>query len=144
VLQYQGKYEDAEKLNRRALEGREKELGVHHPDTLTSVYCLAHLLHMTERYAEATELYERAYNGYVQKLGAQHPDTIACGNCLSTLQEEAAQAATAEDADYATHCQEAVVTTACPESAFGKVSRRRNREQASFFSRIRDNFCARK
>jgi tetratricopeptide (TPR) repeat protein len=144
VLQDQGKYEDAEKLSRRALEGREKELGVHHPDTLTSVYCLAHLLHMTERYAEATELYERAYNGYVQKLGAQHPDTIACGNCLSTLQEEAAQAATAEDADYATHCQEAVVTTACPESAFGKVSRRRNREQASFFSRIRDNFRARK
>ncbi|OAL45116.1 hypothetical protein IQ07DRAFT_635946 [Pyrenochaeta sp. DS3sAY3a] len=28
VLQYQGKYEDAEKLNRRALKGREKELGV--------------------------------------------------------------------------------------------------------------------
>jgi Tfp pilus assembly protein PilF len=28
VLQYQGKYDKAEKLNRRALEGRKKELGV--------------------------------------------------------------------------------------------------------------------
>ena len=33
VLQYQGKYHEAEKLDRRALEGREKELGIHHPDT---------------------------------------------------------------------------------------------------------------
>ena len=31
VLQDQGKYDEAEKLNRRALEGREKELGVQHP-----------------------------------------------------------------------------------------------------------------
>jgi hypothetical protein len=139
VLQGQGKYEDAEKLKRRALEGREKELGVHHLYTLNSVYYLAHLLHTTERYAEATELCERAYNGYVQKLDAQHPDTIACGNYLSTLQEATTQAAPADHANYATHSQEAVVTTVCPESAFGKASRRRNRKQASFFSRIRDN-----
>ena len=32
-------------MHRRALEGREKVLGVEHPDTLTSVYCLAYLLH---------------------------------------------------------------------------------------------------
>ena len=60
VLRYQGKYSEAEKLHRRALEGREKELGVQHPDTLTSVYCLAYLLHMQKRYVEAGELYQRA------------------------------------------------------------------------------------
>jgi hypothetical protein len=37
VLQLQGKYEAAEEMNRRALEGREKSLGAEHPDTLTSV-----------------------------------------------------------------------------------------------------------
>jgi hypothetical protein len=37
ILQYQGKYEDAEQLNRRALEGSEKALGEEHPNTLTSV-----------------------------------------------------------------------------------------------------------
>jgi hypothetical protein len=40
VLQGQRKYEDAEKMNWQALEGREKVLGVDHPDTLTSIYCL--------------------------------------------------------------------------------------------------------
>jgi Tfp pilus assembly protein PilF len=36
VLQYQGKYEAAEEMNRRALEEREKALGKDHPDTLTT------------------------------------------------------------------------------------------------------------
>ena len=45
LLQYQGKYEAAEEMNRRALEGREKVLGKDYPDTLTGVYCLAYLLH---------------------------------------------------------------------------------------------------
>lgn len=44
VVRYQGRNGEAEKLNRRALEGRE-ELGVQHLDTLTSVHSLAHLLH---------------------------------------------------------------------------------------------------
>jgi hypothetical protein len=40
----QGKYDEAEKLNRRALEGREKDLGTQHPDTLMSVSNLALVL----------------------------------------------------------------------------------------------------
>jgi hypothetical protein len=35
VLQYQGKYETAEEMNRRALAEYEKALGVEHPSTLT-------------------------------------------------------------------------------------------------------------
>ena len=34
----------AEKMNRRALAGREKVLGLDHPNTLRSVYCLTYLL----------------------------------------------------------------------------------------------------
>ena len=44
VLQYQGNYEEAEQMNRRALEGKEKALGKEHPSTLTSVNNLALVL----------------------------------------------------------------------------------------------------
>jgi hypothetical protein len=54
VLQYQGKYETAEEMNRRALEGHEKVLGVEHPFTFTSVYCLAYLLHTQRNYPGAS------------------------------------------------------------------------------------------
>jgi len=80
VLQDEGKYDEAERLNRRALEGRKKELGEQHPDTLTSVYCLAYLLQKQTRYEGASELHKRACYGYQQKLGSQHPTTIACVN----------------------------------------------------------------
>jgi hypothetical protein len=44
VLDSQGKYGEAEAMNRQTLARREKVLGPEHPDTLTSIYCLAHLL----------------------------------------------------------------------------------------------------
>jgi hypothetical protein len=42
VLINQGKYEQAEEMHRQALGLRETVLGKEHPDTLTSIYCLAH------------------------------------------------------------------------------------------------------
>jgi tetratricopeptide (TPR) repeat protein len=88
VLQGQGKYSEAEKLNWRALEGYEKELGVQHPDTLTSVYNLAYLLHKQRRYPEAAELYKRACGGYQQKLGSQYLITMACIRHYADMQQE--------------------------------------------------------
>ncbi|OAF61950.1 hypothetical protein VC83_01568 [Pseudogymnoascus destructans] len=41
LLERQGKYEEAEAMHRRALEGREKVLGVEQPHTLTSMANLA-------------------------------------------------------------------------------------------------------
>lgn len=86
MLQYQGKYEAAEAMNRRALEGKEKVLGTEHPETLTSVYCLAYLLHQRGDPAAAMPLYERACAGYVLKLGPSHPTTIRCIDPQSSLQ----------------------------------------------------------
>ncbi|KAF2802651.1 HET-domain-containing protein [Mytilinidion resinicola] len=86
VLQYQGKYEQAEDMNRRALEGSEKALGKEHPDTLTSVYCLAYLLHQRQQYKDASPLYQRACAGYQEKLGPDHPTTQACMDHYSSLQ----------------------------------------------------------
>lgn len=56
VLQYQGKYEAAEEMNRRALEGREKVLGKEHPSSLTSVYCVALLFYEQQQYTTCLDL----------------------------------------------------------------------------------------
>ena len=45
VLLAQVKYEAAEEMHRQVLEGREKVLGVEHPETLFSVYCPDYLFH---------------------------------------------------------------------------------------------------
>ena len=78
MLQGQGKYDEAEEMNRRALEGREKELGLNHPDTLSSVYCLAYLLDARDEHQEALALYHRASSGFAKVLGPKHPTTLAC------------------------------------------------------------------
>jgi tetratricopeptide (TPR) repeat protein len=78
VLQHQGEYEQAEEMNRRALAGREKALGVDHPSTLSSVYCLAHLHSAIHDYHKALDLYDHAVIGYNNVLGPEHPSTIAC------------------------------------------------------------------
>jgi hypothetical protein len=65
-------------MHRQTLATREKVLGVDHPDTLTSVYCLAYLLASQHHYDEADLLYERACEGRERVLGDDHPSTRAC------------------------------------------------------------------
>ncbi|KAH8724011.1 hypothetical protein GQ44DRAFT_596102, partial [Phaeosphaeriaceae sp. PMI808] len=77
------KYEDAEKLNQRALEGKEKELGVHHPDTLTSVSNLALVLQDQGKYEEAEKLSRRALEGREKELGVHYPSTLTSMYCLA-------------------------------------------------------------
>jgi hypothetical protein len=52
VLYHQGKYEAAEEVRRRALDGREKTLGKGHPDTLMSMDNLALALENQSKYEE--------------------------------------------------------------------------------------------
>jgi tetratricopeptide (TPR) repeat protein len=80
-----GKYEEAEKLHRRALEGYEKELGVQHPDTLTNVSNLASVLRCQGRYSKAEKLNRRALEGREKELGVQHPSTLDSVYCLAYL-----------------------------------------------------------
>lgn len=96
MLQAQSKYDEAETLNRRALEGNEKELGEQHSNTLTSVYCLTYLLHTLYRYTEAVELYQKACDEYAEQLGSQHPTTVACRNHFAAMQREAESARSVE------------------------------------------------
>ena len=78
TLDNQGKYEEAEAINWRTLELKEKALGVEHPDTLISVWWLAHLLQNQKRFHDAFILYQRASIGYQEILGLSHPTTLAC------------------------------------------------------------------
>ena len=72
-------------MNRQTLARREKVLGPEHPDTLTSVYCLADLLANRHRYDESTALYERACTKYITILGKDHPTTRACRQHYSEM-----------------------------------------------------------
>ncbi|RAO73452.1 uncharacterized protein BHQ10_009464 [Talaromyces amestolkiae] len=80
-----GKYDEAEKLNRRVLEGCEKELGVQHLVTLTSVSNLALVLQYQGKYDEAEKLNQRALEGSEKELGVQHPDTVTSVNNLAIV-----------------------------------------------------------
>jgi tetratricopeptide (TPR) repeat protein len=81
----QGKYEEAEKLNRRALEGCEKELGAHHLGTLGSLHNLALVLQSQGKYEESEKLNRRALDGYEKDLGVHHPQTFTSVNNLALV-----------------------------------------------------------
>jgi tetratricopeptide (TPR) repeat protein len=72
----QGRYEEAERLYRRALEGWEEMLGPKHLDTLGAVYNLARVYWSQGRYEEAERLYQRALEGWEETLGPKHPETL--------------------------------------------------------------------
>lgn len=59
-----GKYDDSETIHRETLARRVRVLGHEHPDTLTSVYCLAQILTSQRHCKEALALYEKACSGY--------------------------------------------------------------------------------
>ncbi|RDW59198.1 hypothetical protein BP5796_12122 [Coleophoma crateriformis] len=66
----------AEPTLREAIVVREMELGVNHPDTLTSVSRLASVLERQGRYTEAESMNRRALEGREKELGVNHPDTL--------------------------------------------------------------------
>jgi tetratricopeptide (TPR) repeat protein len=76
VLQYLGKYDEAETMNRRALAGYEIALGPEHPSTLTSVNNLSIAFRYQGKYDEAETMNRRALVGREIALGPQHPDTL--------------------------------------------------------------------
>jgi tetratricopeptide (TPR) repeat protein len=90
------RHEAAEPLFRRALEGKEKELGPHHPDTLTNVDNLGQLLRDEGDDVGAEALFRRVLNGREKALGVQHPETLETlrrlGNSLRRGDEEEKEA----------------------------------------------------
>jgi tetratricopeptide (TPR) repeat protein len=89
LLHKKGKYNEAVIPYRRALEGREKELGVSHLDTLTSVSNLALVLQDQGKYNKAEKLSRRALEGWEKELGVSHLDTLtSVSNLALVLQDQ--------------------------------------------------------
>ncbi|KAJ5565742.1 hypothetical protein N7535_007380 [Penicillium sp. DV-2018c] len=74
-LYLQGAYEEAESMQRRALEAREKTLGQEHPYTLISVSNLGNVLSDQGKYEEAEEMHRRALRARMKVL-REHPHTL--------------------------------------------------------------------
>ncbi|KAL9577476.1 MAG: hypothetical protein Q9203_007445, partial [Teloschistes exilis] len=88
ILPEQGSYDNAEQMDRQALESREKVLGKEHPDTLTSVSNLALVLQYQGKYDEAEKMNRRALDGREKVLGKEHPDTLTSVYCLAYLLQQ--------------------------------------------------------
>ena len=63
ALLHMGEFEEAAELSRTAFEAREKNLGLEHPDTLTSMNNLANVLRDMGKLKEAAELHRTAFEG---------------------------------------------------------------------------------
>ena len=68
IFDRHGRYKQAGELYACALAGREKALGVDHPDTLTTVNCIALVFNNQGQYEKALEWYERA----LAEIGRAH------------------------------------------------------------------------
>ncbi|KAH7175986.1 putative kinesin [Dactylonectria macrodidyma] len=71
-----GKFDEAEQMNRRALDAQEKVLGREHPDTLTSVSNLAAVLQCQGKYEEAEQMNRQALDTKEKVLSRDHPATL--------------------------------------------------------------------
>ncbi|CAL1165487.1 unnamed protein product, partial [Cladocopium goreaui] len=76
----------AEELYRRALTGSEDQLGAVHPQTLQSVYNLAHLLEDKGSFAEAGQLYLQHLRGMEELHGPDSEEVRASRNNLERFQ----------------------------------------------------------
>jgi tetratricopeptide (TPR) repeat protein len=80
-----GKYEEAEEMDRGALEAREAALGAEHPNTLTSLSNLALVLRLQGKYEQAENMNRRALEGREKVLGKEHLDTLMSLNNLAAM-----------------------------------------------------------
>jgi non-specific serine/threonine protein kinase/serine/threonine-protein kinase len=89
TLLQEGKLDEAESLQREALEGRRRMMGPNHPETQFAIANLANILAAQKRYIEAERLYRDALQGEIKALGDSHPEIAFAWYNLATV--EAAQ-----------------------------------------------------
>ena len=80
-----GKYQEAERMYRQALELKEKVLSQEHPDTLASMNNLAVVLDKQGKYEEAEQMYRQALELKEKELVKEHPDTLGSMNNLAIV-----------------------------------------------------------
>ena len=80
----------------RSLQGRERELGPEHPETLEAADNLAAMLQDLEKYHDAKELYHRSLEAREKTLGFDHRSTYTTLWRLAALHEVQGQFLEAE------------------------------------------------
>ncbi|KAH7134383.1 hypothetical protein EDB81DRAFT_844943 [Dactylonectria macrodidyma] len=81
----QGKFQEAEEMYERALEGTEEVLGPDHTSTLDTVHNLGNLYLDQGKFKRAEEMYERALEGHEKALGRHHISTLSTVHSLGSL-----------------------------------------------------------
>ncbi|KAH0591637.1 hypothetical protein MHUMG1_10629 [Metarhizium humberi] len=77
---HQGRYAEAERIQRETLELRANILGPDHPDTLKSMSNIGNSLLRQGRYEAAQEMHRRTLELRQNSLGLTHPDTLKSMN----------------------------------------------------------------
>lgn len=85
------KYEEAEQMSRRSLEGCEKHLGPWHPTTLDAVHNQAWFSYIRKDYQIALQMSDRVVEGRLRVLGPSHPQTLESQEARSQLLLEMSQ-----------------------------------------------------
>jgi hypothetical protein len=101
-LASQGKYADAERIEREVLGVRKRVLGAEHPSTLASANNLAASLEGQGKYAEAERIWREVLGVLKRVLGAEHPDTLRSASSLAMSLSGQGQHAEAERMLHAT------------------------------------------
>jgi BioD-like phosphotransacetylase family protein len=83
-LSVQGKYVEAERIQREVHEVQKRVLGAEHPGTLSSASNLAGFLSHQCKHAEAERIQREVHEVQKRVLGAEHPETLASANNLAS------------------------------------------------------------
>ncbi len=81
----QGRFAEAESLQRRTLDGRRQVLGAEDPETLKSMNKAAFALRALARYEESEKLYDASLALHRRVLGPENPQTMGVVNDLGFL-----------------------------------------------------------
>ncbi len=84
-LSRQGKYADAERIEREVLGVQKRVLGAEHPDTLTSACNLATSLSDQGKHVEAELMLHATLSSCQRVLGPAHPNTLKNARSLENL-----------------------------------------------------------
>jgi CHAT domain-containing protein/Tfp pilus assembly protein PilF len=96
LYHHQGRYAEAELVNKRSLAIKEKALGPDHSEVAQSLNNLATLYYEQGRYADAGPLFKRALAIREKVLGPDHPDVAESLNNLAEVYKAAGDDADAE------------------------------------------------
>ena len=92
----QGKYADAERIEREVLGALRRVQGEEHPDTLSSAHNLASMLSQQGKHADAERIHREVLDVTRRVVGEEHPATLSSANNLAVSLSQQGKYADAE------------------------------------------------